>query len=682
MAEFSLNTLTKKGSCSEEFDSLRSKNKYVETRIATKYGEFFTRVYRSLESKETVVLWSGKFSDENPPLVRVHSECFTGDIIGSLKCDCGEQLQRSMRLVQQHGGILIYLRQEGRGIGLFEKIKAYELQSKGYDTFEANAILGHVPDARTYEMVKVILDDFPISRIRLLTNNPSKVSEIAKYKIEIIERVPILIQPNKHNRKYFEAKKKKFHHNFSDNQKTYYYGCSIDSSNEFNKLIDRFPMQFNDPFLTLSIGVNANHKSLGSKKERNRVEGIYKAIKDHKKIVFVLHFSFKTSDEPAKQLQLIREALPFVKCLQLNDVNSLNYSFLKKAFSLFQVYLPLSDANFRILRISEIRNLIKVNSGIILLDNSKGTGKIETFDTYREKIDQLFEWGLERVALCGGFGPDELQIYYSLRHYYRVNFSIDAETKLRKANKVDIDLTAKYLGQLLESTTPSAFGIAQTRAFLKKHNRAKWDIIDIKGKNFYIHPKVFHAGKFPSSLWYAEIIAKRVAQEQDFCEVGCGAGLTSCLVASHNPSIMVVATDINPYAGENTKKNAISLNISNRVRSICGDVLDGLNNKDQFETIFWALPFGFLDPGTQLNLEEMQVFDPGYRAIRKFFKTAKSHLKPGGKLLIGFSAELGDVHLLHKFASEFNLKLSRENTAVLKEEKEIEFELLGGVYIS
>lgn len=676
MVKVALNALPKKGSCS----SVTAKNEYVETSIATKYGEFFTRVYRCIESKETVVLWSGEFSDENPPLVRVHSECLTGDVIGSLKCDCGKQLHKSMSLIQEHGGILIYLRQEGRGIGLFEKIKAYELQSKGYDTFEANTILGHVPDARTYEMVKVVLDDFPISRIRLLTNNPSKVSEIAKYGIEIIERVPILIQPNKHNRKYFETKKKKFHHNFSDNQETYYYGCHVDSANEFNKIISRFPTEFNDPFLTLSIGITASHKSLRSKQEKSRIDSIYKAISDRKSIVPVLHFSFKNSDEPAKELQLIHEVFPFVKCLQLNDVNSLNYSFLKQAFSLFEIYLPLADDNFGILNTPKIRKLIEGNSGFILLDNSKGTGKAETFDIYREKIDQLFEWGLKRVALCGGFGPDELQTYYSLRRYYRVNFSIDAETRLRKANKVDIDLTQKYLGQLLESTTPSAFGIAQTRAFLKKHSRSKWDTIDIEGKDFYIHPKVFHAGKFPSSLWYAEIVAKRVAQEQDFCEVGCGTGLTSCLVASHNPDIMVVATDINPHAEENTEKNARSMSVSNRVRSICGDVLDGLSKKDLFETIFWALPFGFLDPGTQLNLEEMQVFDPGYRAIRKFFKTAKSHLKPGGRLLIGFSTELGDVHLLHKFASEFNLKLRKKNTAMLKEEKEIEFELLEGIY--
>ena len=127
---------------------------FAETKIATKFGIFNIRVYKEIYGKETTVLWTENLDSTSPVLVRVHSECLTGDMLGSLQCDCGEQLSKSLQIIQKEGGVLIYLRQEGRGIGLFEKIKTYQLQGKGYDTFEANVILGHQPDARTYELAK------------------------------------------------------------------------------------------------------------------------------------------------------------------------------------------------------------------------------------------------------------------------------------------------------------------------------------------------------------------------------------------------------------------------------------------------------------------------------------------------------------------------------------------------
>lgn len=681
MIKAALNTCSHKGLLEEEFEFLTSKNEYVETKIVTKYGEFFTRVYRSLESKETVVLWAGKILNTSPPLVRVHSECFTGDVIKSLKCDCGKQLDKSMHLIQKKGGILIYLRQEGRGIGLFEKIKAYELQFKGYDTFEANTILGHRPDARTYEMVKVVLDDFSISRICLLTNNPSKVSEIAKYGIDIVQTVPLLIHPNKYNRKYFQTKTKKFNHSFSEKHETYFFGFQIDEADEFKKISKRISTKFNDPLLKLCIGVKANFRSLELKKERARIQGVYNVVKNFPNVFPVLHFSFLNSKFPMKDLQEIQRVYPFVKRIQLNDVGSLSYSFLKKAFELFNVYLPISDDNFHILDNSKIRGLIKRHQSTILLDNSKGTGKIETFESYKDKIDKLFDWDLRKVALCGGFGPYKLHTYFSLKRYYRVNFSIDSESSLKKSKKVDVDLTVEYLRQLLELSVPNLLGVEQTRAFIKKHRRSDWDTIKVEGRDFFVHPKVFHSGKFPSSLWYAKIISKLVSKEEDFCEVGCGSGLTSCLVAYKNPKIRIFATDINPHAAENTEKNAVNFNVAKRIKTTTSDVLDGLKENNEFNTIFWALPFGFLDHGTKLSLEETQVFDPGYRAIRKFFETAKKHLRPQGRLLIGFSTELGDGDLLQKLAYELSLELTKIDAIRLKEEREIEFELLEGKYL-
>jgi GTP cyclohydrolase II len=145
-------------------------------------------------------------------VVRVHSECLTGDALGSRKCDCGEQLEYALRFIHAQGGMLIYLRQEGRNIGLFNKVNAYALQDQGLDTVAANHQLGFSADERTYEMVETILDHFGITRIRLLTNNPKKIESLEG--IEIVERLPIIVEPNPHNEEYLQVKKEQMGHLF------------------------------------------------------------------------------------------------------------------------------------------------------------------------------------------------------------------------------------------------------------------------------------------------------------------------------------------------------------------------------------------------------------------------------------------------------------------------------------
>lgn len=189
-----------------------ARREFTETTIATKFGTLNIRVYADTQGKETVAL-STPLNTANPVYVRIHSECMTGDTFRSLQCDCGDQLEHALtQIAGQGNGILIYLRQEGRGIGLFEKIKSYALQQKGYDTFDANLLLGHHPDPRTYETAKHVLDDFGVTRVHLLTNNPSKVSEIEKLGIEVVERIPLIISPNEHNERYLATKRDRFNH--------------------------------------------------------------------------------------------------------------------------------------------------------------------------------------------------------------------------------------------------------------------------------------------------------------------------------------------------------------------------------------------------------------------------------------------------------------------------------------
>lgn len=186
----------------------------VQTRLPLDEGEFTLHLYLEKDTgKEHLALVKGSLNGKTVPLVRLHSECFTGDVLGSRRCDCGSQLKKALTLIgKEESGILMYMRQEGRGIGLAEKLKAYNLQDRGLDTVDANLRLGHSADDRDYEAASLILKDLHVSSIRLLTNNPAKIDGLQKYGIKISDRIPLVTAVHDDNYFYLSTKVKRMKH--------------------------------------------------------------------------------------------------------------------------------------------------------------------------------------------------------------------------------------------------------------------------------------------------------------------------------------------------------------------------------------------------------------------------------------------------------------------------------------
>lgn len=189
----------------------------VQTRIPTAHGEFILHYYsNNLDGKEHIAFVKGNVTNKQGVPVRIHSECFTGDVFGSRRCDCGEQLDMALQLIDEAGlGVLVYLRQEGRGIGLLKKLQAYNLQDEGMDTVDANIHLGHLADEREYDIAALILKDLQVNSVFLITNNPKKIEDLTRLDVKVEKRIPVETHVHSDNQDYLTTKVKKMSHMLS-----------------------------------------------------------------------------------------------------------------------------------------------------------------------------------------------------------------------------------------------------------------------------------------------------------------------------------------------------------------------------------------------------------------------------------------------------------------------------------
>ncbi len=206
-------------SCCEMVDSARTVERVAEASLPSEYGDFRIVGYRStISDEEFVVLYKGNLDAETPTLVRIHSQCLTGDVFGSIKCDCGPQLHRAIRMIEEAGcGAIVYQQQEGRGIGILNKIRAYVLQDEGADTVEANERLGFAVDSRDYRQCAEILFDLGLCKVRVISNNPDKLKALENAGLRVVERIPIEVDAEEPAAHYLRTKREKMGHILSSN---------------------------------------------------------------------------------------------------------------------------------------------------------------------------------------------------------------------------------------------------------------------------------------------------------------------------------------------------------------------------------------------------------------------------------------------------------------------------------
>ncbi len=445
-----------------------SKNKeIVEANLPTEFGEFVFGVWNQKKGDEIIYLRTKNLNNTRPALVRVHSECMTGDTFKSLRCDCGTQKDESLRMIAENGnGILIYLRQEGRGIGLYEKIKAYLLQDAGYDTHEANILLGHKPDYREYSWVKKVLDNFGIKEIKLITNNPSKISEISQLGIKVIDRVSLVIASNMHNRKYFETKKNKFKHFFGKDESNYFYQFSyVDTPEQVEEIGNFLKNKQKDPLLKICIGIYVDSHLLEDRQEIKKVDAILKMAEFFEGFVPIIHFTFKYSPDPIVDIAKLRDKLPAVKYIQLNDLENNHLEVLRFANKFFLVDIPLTNSQMNLLDNDKFVAEIINKKTFVLLDNSHGTGKQDSKSNIIKNINLLLSKNINDIAIYGGFGADSLNLYFDIKEHYKFNLSIDAETKLKSNGQLDLAKVKDYLEKLISHSKDSTISTDTVTAF-------------------------------------------------------------------------------------------------------------------------------------------------------------------------------------------------------------------------
>ncbi|HBR80443.1 TPA: hypothetical protein DEA21_02215 [Candidatus Uhrbacteria bacterium] len=426
----------------------------ISTQIPTEFGNFKLWVQNGERGRETIALSSINLDPKGEILLRIHSECLTGDTFYSLACDCGQQKNTALREISKHGnGIFIYHRQEGRNLGLFKKVQAYNLILDGLDTHEANILLSGKPDGRDYTNCLEILEKIlgQKSPIVLLSNNPYKrlFLERAGYKVVMHS---LLIEPNLHNKKYFTTKEQKFSH--YDAKHSPYIGVTLwlqdvkEQGEIIAKLVNSFEINDQGRKIFLGLALSPKNGDLKNRQLQKHINNFAKKIKNQKNVNLVLHLDYCQQRQFYRELKNFLDSLTFRYSLQIrtNDsatekINLEILDSLKKENIIFQI----RSEQISLLKNPEFTEYFQKTGNYLLLDDSLGRGISESISTTQEKILSIVRKGLSHIAVAGGYDSKKLDKIIALEDFFKIPISVDAESGLRQKGKLNLDKTAEYL---------------------------------------------------------------------------------------------------------------------------------------------------------------------------------------------------------------------------------------------
>jgi len=426
--------------------------------MPTEYGVFLLYVWKGERGRETVALTTPNLDPSKEVLLRIHSECLTGDVFASHSCDCGPQKELALKRIKESGnGIFIYHRQEGRNMGLFKKIEAYNLMEQGFDTHEASLALVNHPDPREYSEVSRVLDTLLSNckpRIRLLTNNPYKVLFLERYGYQVAAE-PLRVEATAHNIGYTSTKTEKFLHNSIG------YGPYVSPTlflediehvgSALSATLKKFDAEDRNRRIFLGIAVSSEQTNQATARALNI---FYESIRNLHTVTLVIHTAYPEKRKNEKDFGRFLGQLSFPYSLQFRSQNPHVYIDIAYIDSLNAQHLifQLKEGQFDLLEESAFVQYFKSPNKFLLLDESWGTGKKEGVDQKKTRILKLVSHGISRVAVAGGYDAANVSEVTELEDYFKIPISVDAESGLRTEGKFDIEKMSAYLSYFFPQT--------------------------------------------------------------------------------------------------------------------------------------------------------------------------------------------------------------------------------------
>ncbi len=641
--------------------------------MPTAHGAFVCTVWSGERGRELVALSTRTLDSGKEVMVRIHSECLTGDVFASQTCDCGVQKNRALEMIQKHGnGIFIYHRQEGRNMGLYKKVQAYNLMQGGMDTHEANLTLVGHPDGRDYNDVLSVLHELlrgRKSRICLLTNNPHKKLFLARSGYSVTVE-PHVVAPTEYNAMYTETKEVKFLHNAHGSEPYVgitLYQSDLKSSVQLKKMLLALNLKDCGRQVYLGVAIFPDKGDTKNSVLVGELNEFAAVLADVGEVRVVLHVNYPDSRSIYRDLKKFLTHLTFRYSLQFRlptgseaKVDTELIASLHADRMIFQ----LKSEQFPLLEQKDFREYFSRPYRAILLDESFGTGMPASFEATKQNVLTLVSRGMSRIAVAGGYSAENADRLFELEDFFKIPISIDAESRLREGEQLSIAEAERYLWKILRPTT-SFPGLTSDQAIQvqkKLHQHTGSRAIDFEVdenlvlNNFQVHEYVLNPQIVSDAKLFAQFLYKRRAEYagKSVIDMGTGSGVLGITMALGGAK-EVIGADVSSESVANARANVRIYSLEDKVRIVQSDLFSALEGV-KADLIVFNHPYFPTEsiPGEKISIA---MFDPG-ELLQRFLKEAKDHLLPGGSIIMPYHEFAGDINDPERHAAKYGYKVS------------------------